>query len=223
MLKKIDILGIEVDNYTVREAMMQVENYLDNTVMNTIETIDMKMLELAGQDETVRSCIEQLDLAVIGEKEILIAADVHSSQRISETINHDFFREFIKRIIRNHKRVFLLAETIAQEEQLEHFLVGKYERIEVAGHCAIEEKSNDYESVVNEINSASADVIFSILPSPLQEQFLTENKNKLDAKIWYGLSGDYAPRSRISRISQIAGRLIHKKKLQSKLHKYNKD
>ena len=191
MLKKIDILGIEVDNYTVREAMMQVENYLDNTVMNTIETIDMKMLELAGRDETVRACMEQLDLAVIGEKEILIAADVHSSQRISETINHDFFREFIKRIIRNHKRVFLLAETIAQ--------------------------------VVNEINSASADVIFSILPSPLQEQFLTENKSKLDAKIWYGLSSDYAPRSRISRISQIAGRLIHKKKLQSKLHKYNKD
>lgn len=223
MLKKIDILGIEVDNYTVREAMMQVENYLDNTVMNTIETIDMKMLELAGQDETVRACMEQLDLAVIGEKEILIAADVHSSQRISETINHDFFREFIKRIIRNHKRVFLLAETIAQEEQLEHFLVGKYEQIEVAGHCAIEEKSNDFESVVNEINSASADVIFSILPSPLQEQFLTENKSKLDAKIWYGLSSDYALRSRISRISQIAGRLIHKKKLQSKLHKYNKD
>lgn len=223
MLKKIDILGIEVDNYTVREAMMQVENYLDNTVMNTIETIDMKMLELAGRDETVRACMEQLDLAVIGEKEILIAADVHSSQRISETINHDFFREFIKRIIRNHKRVFLLAETIAQEEQLEHFLVGKYEQIEVAGHCAIEEKSNDFESVVNEINSASADVIFSILPSPLQEQFLTENKSKLDAKIWYGLSSDYVPRSRISRISQIAGRLIHKKKLQSKLHKYNKD
>ena len=223
MLKKIDILGIEVDNYTVREAMMQVENYLDNTVMNTIETIDMKMLELAGRDETVRACMEQLDLAVIGEKEILIAADVHSSQRISETINHDFFREFIKRIIRNHKRVFLLAEIIAQEEQLEHFLVGKYEQIEVAGHCAIEEKSNDFESVVNEINSASADVIFSILPSPLQEQFLTENKSKLDAKIWYGLSSDYALRSRISRISQIAGRLIHKKKLQSKLHKYNKD
>ena len=213
MLKKIDILGIEVDNYTVREAMMQVENYLDNTVMNTIETIDMKMLELAGRDETVRACMEQLDLAVIGEKEI----------RISEIINHDFFREFIKRIIRNHKRVFLLAETVAQEEQLEHFLVGKYEQIEVAGHCAIEEKSNDFESVVNEINSASADVIFSILPSPLQEQFLTENKSKLDAKIWYGLSSDYAPRSRISRISQIAGRLIHKKKLQSKLHKYNKD
>ena len=66
-------------------------------------------------------------------------------------------------------------------------------------------------------------VTFSILPSPLQEQFLTENKSKLDAKIWYGLSSDYAPRSRISRISQIAGRLIHKKKLQSKLHKYNKD
>ena len=82
MLKKIDILGIEVDNYTVREAMMQVENYLDNTVMNTIETIDMKMLELAGRDETVRACMEQLDLAVIGEKEMFIPASGSVRQSI---------------------------------------------------------------------------------------------------------------------------------------------
>ena len=35
MLKKLDILGLELDNYTVREAMFNVETYLNNDVMNT--------------------------------------------------------------------------------------------------------------------------------------------------------------------------------------------
>ena len=47
MINKIDILGMDIDNYTVREAMLEVEVYLNNTVMNTIETIDMKMLDIA--------------------------------------------------------------------------------------------------------------------------------------------------------------------------------
>ena len=38
MLKKLDILGLELDNYTVREAMFNVETYLNNDVMNTVET-----------------------------------------------------------------------------------------------------------------------------------------------------------------------------------------
>ena len=37
MIKKIDIMGIGLDNYTVRESMRQVENYLSNDVLNTID------------------------------------------------------------------------------------------------------------------------------------------------------------------------------------------
>ena len=37
MIKKVDILGIQLDNYTVREAIMCVERYLSNNVLNTIE------------------------------------------------------------------------------------------------------------------------------------------------------------------------------------------
>lgn len=44
MIKKIDIMGIGLDNYTVRESMRQVENYLSNDVLNTIENISMQML-----------------------------------------------------------------------------------------------------------------------------------------------------------------------------------
>lgn len=223
MLKKIDILGIQIDNYTVREAMLQVEVYLNNTVMNTIETINMKMLDLAGEEPCIKECIEMLDLAVIGEKDILLAAGAASSQRIKETVDHEFFKEFMKRVIRNHKSAFLLGETTEELDILETYLSEEYEKLRLEGRCALEEKSGDLESVVNEINSISPDVIFSILPSPHQEKFLLENKGKLDARVWYGLGDSYRTHSVLVRLSKIAAKMIHRKSLQLRLHKYNND
>lgn len=223
MVKKIDILGMEIDNYTVREAMMQVEGYLNQTGMSMIETINMNMLELAGEESSVKECIEMLDLAIIGEKEILVAAGFGSNQRTREIVEHEFFREFLKRINRNRKRVFLLGETVDAVDKLNAYLREEYEKLLIGGRCALEEKSGDIEGVVNEVNGVSPDVILSILPSPVQEQFLLENKGKLDAKIWYGIGSDYETRSGLKRISWIAGKLIHKKRLQSQLHKYQNE
>ena len=66
MIKKIDIMGIGLDNYTVRESMRQVENYLSNDVLNTIENISMQMLIASGTDPVVHNVISELDLSVIG-------------------------------------------------------------------------------------------------------------------------------------------------------------
>lgn len=223
MVKKIDILGMEIDNYTVRESIMQVELYLNQTGMSVIETISMKMLNMAGEDECIRACIGQLNLAVIGENEILAAAGVASAQRKREILDHEFFREFMKRILRNHKKVFLLGEHTHEVDKLEAYLGEEYEKLIIAGRCAIEEKSGDAESVVNEVNGVSADVILSILPTPLQEHFLMENKLKLDAKIWYGLGDGYETYSGLRRFSRFAGRLIHRKRLQSRLNQYQNE
>lgn len=74
MIKKIDILGLQLDNHTVREAMMQVEHYLNDDVLNTIENISMKTLLAAEEDPVVREAVETMDLTVISEKEIMQAA-----------------------------------------------------------------------------------------------------------------------------------------------------
>ena len=74
MIKKVDILGIQLDNYTVREAIMCVERYLGNNVLNTIESVSMQMLIDSETDPVLKKVLGSLDLAVIGEKEIIQAA-----------------------------------------------------------------------------------------------------------------------------------------------------
>ena len=100
-----------LDNDTVAEAMVQVEEFLNSTMMNTIEAISMDMLVKTQEDDRLKACIEHLDLTVISDKEILKAAGEISRQRIQETVNNDFFKEFAKRASGNRRAVFLLGET----------------------------------------------------------------------------------------------------------------
>lgn len=221
MLKKLDILGLEIDNYTVREAMLKAETYLNNNEMNTIETISMTMLEKAGHDEKMRDCLKQLDLAVIGEKEILSAAGVNSMQRMKETGENEFFYEFMKRMIRNKKTVYLLAEKKTELENLERFLHDEYEKVRIVGQYAMEDCTGDLDAVVNAVNVEMPDVIFSVLPSPCQEYFLMDNKGKLSVGVWYGLGERYAAESH--SVFRRLKRLIYGKKLANRLSKYNKN
>lgn len=47
----------------------------------------------------------------------------------------------------------------------------------------------DLEAVINDMNATTPDVIISVLPSPMQEQFLFEHRDKMNANIWYGIGG----------------------------------
>ena len=51
MNKKINVLGVELDNYTVDEALEIVHEYMQNDRLNTIGIVTMQMLMLAGEDE----------------------------------------------------------------------------------------------------------------------------------------------------------------------------
>lgn len=221
MIKKIEILGMNLDNYTVREAMLQVEVYLNNTIMNTIENISMEMLVKAQNDEILKECIEQLDLAIINDKEILKAAGVISAQRMRETADNEFFKEFMKRIVRNNKTVYLLGNTSTQIGELQGFLAENYTKLKISGVYAVEDCTGDFDNIINEINIAEPDVIFSVLTTPQQEYFLKENLEKLNAKIWYGLGQNYARKRGVSEVADFAKKLVHKGMLHSMLSHYN--
>lgn len=51
MIKTIDFAGIELDNYTVREMIMNVEKDMSDHGFHTIEEVNMDTLMLAETDE----------------------------------------------------------------------------------------------------------------------------------------------------------------------------
>lgn len=223
MIKKIEILGIQLDNYTVREAMLQAELFLNEKVMHIIEVITMETLVMAKEDETLKESIEAWDLAIINDKEILKAAGVNSPQRIKETTEQQFMEEFLKRIIRNGKTVYLFGESGEEVRLLETYLQDNYDKLQIVGSLALAECVGDCDGAINEININSPDIIFSILPTPEEELFLLENKGKIDARIWCGLGSGYEIQHGVSYLKRKVKKLIHKGKLHSMLSKYEQE
>ena len=216
MIKKIDILGIQLDNYTVREAIMRVEAWYDNNMLNVIEMVSMQMLTESESDPVLKEVISSLDLAVIGEKGILQAAGVDTMQRIRETEENDFSDEFLKRVERNRKSVFIIGET---QGAVDEFTQELREATRNGFQGFVENCVGDLEGVINEMNAATPDVIISIIPSPGQEHFLVEHRDKINANLWYGIGGFEVHRKR-SRIKGFFWNLIHRVRLKNSIEKY---
>lgn len=219
MIKKIDILGISLDNYTVREAIMQVETYLGNNVLNSIESISMQMLIASERDEILREVMSSLDLTIIGEKAIMQAAGIGTMQRLKETEKNDFFFEFFKRMERNKKSIFLLGETDEKVEQMKQKLIEEYPKLDFAGDYAVENCVGDLEAVINDMNVLAPDIIVSILPTPMQEHFFRDHKDKMNASIWYGI-GELGIPGKNRCVKNFFQNIIHRGKLKNSMDKY---
>ncbi|MDD6057118.1 MAG: WecB/TagA/CpsF family glycosyltransferase [Clostridiales bacterium] len=219
MKKKIDILGVKLDNYTVREAIMQVEGYLETNMLHTVESITMQLLMQSEQDDVLKKVVDSLDLAVIAEKEILQAVEIHTFQRIKETEGNDFFFEFFRLMQRRERGVFILGELKKKVEEMKERLIQEFPHLIFVGEYALEECVGDFEAVINDMNATTPSVILSILPTPMQEHFLSEHGEKMNAIIWYGIGSAKieAPKSGILGAVKSA---LHKGRLKSSMSKY---
>lgn len=178
MVKKIDIAGIQLDNYTTREMLIRIDRCIAEKSFTTIEEVNMKTLELVASDEEVKQALELFDYTVIADEGILKAASADTLQRRHEIEEHDFFYELFKRLDRNHKTVFVLGDSQAAVDEAEEFLKELFDRLEIVGKGVFDETNGTDEGVVNEINIATPEVVLSFLPSPVQEKFFLGIKIK---------------------------------------------
>lgn len=220
MIKTINVAGIELDNYTVRETIMSVEKEMSDNAFHTIEEVNMDTLMMAGTDSVIREALETVEHTVIAEKGILDAVGAGNYQRNHEIEHHDFFYEMMKRIERNRKTLFLIGDTTENTGLMYDRIRELYPKCEITGTAALEEYRMATDAVVNEINALSPDVILSVLPSPDQEHFLMDNREKLSAGLWYGI-GKMELEKPLGRIAGGIRNLIRTHKLEKQVNQYS--
>lgn len=226
-VKKIEILGMHLDNYTVRESLLRLDTYMGNTVLNIIETVTMKQLVLAGEHPVIKDCLNQADLCIIGECEILSEAGNPTLQRMREVRDQDFLQELIVRMTRNRKRVFLLAMTKEELEQMQRIFEEKSPKFAPAGVYAVEMCTGDLDTIVNEMNGSTPDLVISALDSPMEEEFILSYRDKIGTSVWYGIGASYQYKAGKMQVGKTFQRLALRGRLHLSVSKYrqkeNKD
>lgn len=218
MKEIFSVLGVALKYISQEDASLLMEEYLNNDVLNTMCVVTKEMLLYAGDHPEYRRALEEMEIHVMGDKDIFTVAGITEEYLLKRADDQEIWNVFIDIVAREKKSCFLLAQTEEDVESLKENLAGKSPDLIFAGSFAAERAGGDPELMVNEINSILPDVIISAMAQPEQELFIYEQSRKLGAKVWFGLPmvGSWTGSSE-SWLSRLIGKTVFHRRVQ----KYN--
>ena len=223
MSEKINVLDLEIDKLSAKEAMKASMEYMLSDPVNVIELVTVDRLMQINERAELKDEVREFDLVLAGDRTILEAAEVTERKFLQETENKTFLKMFIRYLHKNHKRVYLLVETSEEGEEFYGCLERAYSGIQVEGLAKVSAEDRADDMLVNDINGSEADCIFAALSTPLQEDFIARNKSILNARIWLGIGKGMFPEKRRSlgreKVTQFIVKHIFKKEIEKRKYK----
>lgn len=193
-MKKVSVLGIHLWDVSVRESIRTMGHYFVNHKINIIYFLTTEALLEASANDEMRNYIESMDMTIPMTTDILSAAKVTNRYRIKEVENRQFSKEMLEKLEREQATIFLLSETKEQMEEL-HLKLSSRKRLRIVKSVVMEELTGGFDQAINEINQESPQVLISQLEMPRQEQFIYENRKRVNIKIWIAFPSGFTEKS----------------------------
>ena len=111
MIEKMNIFDVEIPILTAKEAMIRAMQYLESESVDTIELVSMDMLMKERENAQWKEQINALTMLLPENTEILKAAEIENEKLFRETEENVFLKMFMKYMQKNHKKIFLLADS----------------------------------------------------------------------------------------------------------------
>lgn len=219
-MKKINILGTVLTDYSLKESLNLVDNFIKNGGLNTILYITTPALIMAGKDEEEKKLIEAMDMTLCGDTDILRVAKIETMGRLYEVENLVFLKEFLRRAVQSNNKIYLLAESETEvgilRKELELFQKG----LIIGGSGVIEEPTEDIEEIINRINDVAPLAVISRLSPGRQEKFMIESRMLINAEVWLGIAKDMIlDRTKESLRRKVADR-VYKKMFHRRMNRF---
>lgn len=216
-MKRYSILGISLRDYTAREALRLIDRFLGGGAMNTVTCITAQKLAEAAKQEAVKELVENTDLTICVESDILEAAGIASTGRVKEIEDRIVLRECLRKVGRSGGSVYLLGETQEDALALEEMVWHMNEDIRIAGCAGYEAFDYQPERLMNALNEAAPQIIFSRMPWPGDLELMHQGRKFLNAQLWFALPEKELPD--VTKTSFLKN--IRKLLFQKKVNEYN--
>ena len=185
MNEKINVLDVNIDSCTAKEAMKETIAFLESEPVSVIDVVSVDGLMQMNDLSELKARMNEFDLVLPGEKLILEAAE---EARLPKEIDIKLYlKMFMRYLHKNHKRMYLLVESEEDGQEAFRYMQRTYSGIQLVGLAKVSAEGRADDMLVNAINGSEVDCILSALSVPLQEDFIAKNRNLLDVRVWVGV------------------------------------
>lgn len=185
----VEILGVPVASLTMREAVGQAEQWMDERRGALIATANAEMIMNATRDEELMEILRAADLVVPDGAGTVWAAH-HLGHAMPERVaGYDLTQELLKRAPAKNRRVFFFGSAPGVAEKAKQKAETIYPGIQVVGVRNGYFSEAEEPGIIRDIREAQPDLLLVALGVPKQEKWLKKNKEELGVPVSIGVGG----------------------------------
>lgn len=186
MNEKMNVLDVQLDNCTAKDAMKIIAEYMQTEELNTVDIVTVDTLMRATQLDGMKEELEKLDLLLPGDMAILEAAKITDRKRIQEMEDQTMLKMVFHYFHKNRCKIFILAGSEEEGDRLQGYLHEAYSGIQVVGMKAVpadeSEDDRDHQSGQRQ-RSRLCDCQHGF---PLAGTVCLPCKEQLNTRMWFG-------------------------------------
>jgi N-acetylglucosaminyldiphosphoundecaprenol N-acetyl-beta-D-mannosaminyltransferase len=189
MSKIINILGINFNNVTMKQAIEKIKEFLNEDKLHIVYTPNSEIIMASKRIKELHNILNSADLIVPDGAGVVIGSKILGTPLLERVAGYDLITNmFIDDEIKL-KRFFLLGAKQETVEKASENLIKL--GINICGHTNGYFAKDDEIKIIEYINSSKADILLVALGAPKQEIWLNEHKEKINVRLSIGVGGSF--------------------------------
>lgn len=189
MRNLVEIVGVNIDNITFKEASIKLEEFLSEEDVKMIFTPNSEILVDAVNDPYFTDILNSGDLVIPDGIGVVMVSKFYGKPIKERVTGYDITCKLIELAYCNDKSIYFLGGKEGVAEEAAENIRQKYKNIKIVGMHNGYFDEKEEKIIINNITELKPDIIFVALGAPKQEKWIYENRHKLPAKIAMGVGG----------------------------------
>ncbi len=187
----INILNIPVSSLSMQETVNFIDERLQKQEKTFAVTANAEIIMMAQNDSAYLELLHRATIVTPDGAGVVWAAKHLGSPVPERVAGYDLFHQLLQLAAKTQKKVYFFGGKPGIAEKAAEKAKELYHGLKVAGcrNGYFQAKEND--TIISEINSSGAEMLFAALGAPKQEFWLDGNKDKLQANLLMGIGGSF--------------------------------
>lgn len=185
--KKIKLFGIHIDNLTMEETILEIEELIRKRKPSLVVTPNVHHINILNKDEEFKEIYREASLVIPDSTPLLWATKILGNSLKERVTGSDLLPEFCEVAAKKEYRVFLLGAGPEIAKKTAEILSQKNPGLKIVGTYSppfgFEHDDQENLKIVNMIKKCSPNVLFVGLGPPKQEKWSWKHLNEIDVPI----------------------------------------
>lgn len=188
-LKRVEILGVNVNSLTMIQAVEKVQQFIDEKKNALVATANAEMLMRATQDAELKSILNEADLVVPDGAGTVWASNYLGVEMPERVAGYDLAQELMREAPARNDRIYFFGSAPGVAEKAREKALELYPGIKIVGTRNGFFSAADEAEIIAEIKAARPDILLVALGVPKQEKWLYKHRKELNIPVSIGVGG----------------------------------